>query len=330
MNRINFVDWTFRQALARVKMSILLLTESCQALRTWKFDLRAPIAPIECVRFKTAPSPAKIQYRRLGVKSIRSIAVVVYAILALVGMIGFPISGHAQASAGGQFKLSQSVHWGSAVLPTGEYTYSVESGSGMTVVRVQQIGGRFTGFFVPKTSSEGGDSGSRGIAVAQIGEEMFVTSLRVEERGLVLNFSPPNADAEVVRPDATRTQYVSITKDPALGYFTIFNPAGEKISYSEAEKVYLAACETIEKEFNRTTPIRPRLTVHLHSTENNLHYPDRDLRLSRWDKNKFAEAVVELVLHDMISAEDRQRLIKLAVAQAGASVSVCELKDCTN
>jgi len=152
----------------------------------------------------------------------------------------------------------------------------------------------------------------------------------VEERRLVLNFSPPNAETEVPRPDATQTRYISISKDPALGYFTIYNPGGEKISYSEAEKVYLAACEAIEREFNRSTPIRPRLTVHLHSNENNLHYPDRDLRLSRWDKTRFAEAVVELVLHDMISPEDRLRLTRLAVAQAGATVSMCELKACTN
>jgi hypothetical protein len=32
----------------------------------------------------------------------------------------------------------------------------------------------------------------------------------------------------------------------------------------------------------------------------------------------------------MISPEDRLRLTKLAVAQAGATVSLCELKDCTN
>jgi hypothetical protein len=307
-----------------------LLTESCQASRTLKFDLWAPIAPTECVRFKTAPSPANIYLRRHGVKSIRSIAVVMYAILAVGGMIGFPFFVHAQASAGGEFKLSQSVHWGSAVLPTGEYTYSVESAGWPNIVRVSQVGGNFTGVFLPRTISQDGDSGSKGIVLARVGEEMFVSSLRVEERGLVLNFSPPSADTAVARPDATRTQYISITKDPALGYFTIFNPGGEKISYSEAEKVYLAACETIEKEFNRTTPIRPRLTVHLHSNENNLHYPDRDLRLSRWDKNRFAEAVVELVLHDMISAEDRNRLTKQAVAQAGATVSLCELKNCTN
>jgi hypothetical protein len=72
------------------------------------------------------------------------------------------------------------------------------------------------------------------------------------------------------------------------------------------------------------------LTVHLHTNENNLHYPDRDLRLARWDKNRFAEAVVELVLHDMISAEDRMRLTKLAVTKAEGIVNLCELKDCTN
>jgi hypothetical protein len=311
-------------------MSILLLTESRQATRTSKFDLRAPIAPIECVRYQTAPSPAKIYQRRLGVKSIRGISTALFAILVIVGIIGFPFCVHAQASAGGEFRLSQSVHWGSAVLPTGDYLYSVESRSGMTVVQVHQMGGSFAGVFLPKAFSESGDSGSRGIALARIGEEMFVTSLRVGERGPVLNFSPPNAETGVARSDATQTRYISVTKDPALGYFTIFNPGGEKISYGEAEKVYLAACETIEREFHQSAPIRPRLTVHLQSNENNLHYPDRDLRLSRWDKNRFAEAVVELVLHDMISSEDRLRLTKLAVAQAGATVSLCELKNCTN
>ncbi len=263
-------------------------------------------------------------------KSIRGISGVMFAILAMAGITWFPCPVHAQSSAGGEFRLSQSVHWGNAVLPTGKFIYSIETGAGSTVVRVHQIGGSFTGLFLPQTQSEAGDSNPGGIVLARIGEEMFVASLRVEERGLVLNFSPPDAETEVPRPDATQTRYISISKDPALGYFTIYNPGGEKISYSEAEKVYLAACEAIEREFNRSTPIRPRLTVHLHSNENNLHYPDRDLRLSRWDKTRFAEAVVELVLHDMISPEDRLRLTRLAVAQAGATVSMCELKACTN
>jgi hypothetical protein len=264
------------------------------------------------------------------VKLFRGISGVVFAIFVLTGIIGFPYSVHAQSSAGGEFKLSQSVHWGSAILPTGKFMYSVESGIGTTVVRVHQIGGSFTGLFLPQTQSEGGDSNPKGIMLARIGQEMFVTSLRVQEHGLVLNFPPPNVETEVARPDPIQVHYISVSKDQSLGFFTIFNPGNEKISYAEAEKVYVAACETVEREFNLATPVRPRLTVHLFATENNLHYPDRDLRLVRWDKDRFAEAVVELVLHDMISPEDRLRLTKAAVSKAGATVNLCELKECTN
>jgi hypothetical protein len=264
------------------------------------------------------------------VKTIRGVSEILVAILTLAGAIAVPSCIRAQAFAGGQFKLSHSVRWGNAVLPTGNFIYSIDNGAGSTVVRVQQIGGSFAALFLPQTQSEGSDSSLRGIVLVltRIGEESVVTSLHVQERGLVLNFSPPNLETEDSHPAATETRSISVNRDPAQGYFTIFNPANEEVSYGEAERIYLAACETIEREFNQSTPIRPRLTVHLHSTENNLHYPDRDLRLAKWDKNKFAEAVVELVLHDMISPEDRQRLTKLAVAQAGAIVNLCELKDC--
>lgn len=262
-------------------------------------------------------------------KSIRT-SLGQFAIFALAVIIGFSSSAHAQVATGGQFKLSQSVHWGSSILPTGTFIYSIDNAAGATVVRVRQIGGNFTGLFMPQTETEGSDFDSRGIVIATVGEDKFVSSLRTEGRGPVFNFSLPNAETEVEHPGETVTRYLSISKDPALGYFTIFNPANEKISYTEAEHVYLAACETIEREFNRSSPIRPHFTVHLHSDENNLHYPDRDLRLSRWDKDRFAEAVVELVLHDMVSPQDRSRLTKLAVSRAGATVSLCELKNCTN
>jgi len=130
MTRIDFVDWTFQQAPATVRMSILLLRKSRQAIRTSKFDLRAPIAPIECVRYQTAPSPAKI-YQRKARREIESRHFSgLFAILGIVGINSFPIFVHAQASAGGEFRLSQSVHWGSAVLPTGEYLYSLSPEAG--------------------------------------------------------------------------------------------------------------------------------------------------------------------------------------------------------
>src|ERR1700694_3416795 len=55
-------------------MSIFLLTESRQAIRTSKFDPRAPVVPFEYVRFQTAPSPANIHYKeaRRGIDSWNS------------------------------------------------------------------------------------------------------------------------------------------------------------------------------------------------------------------------------------------------------------------
>ena len=131
-------------------------------------------------------------------------------------------------------------------------------------------------------------------------------------------------------PDSTGMGYITISKNPTQRFFTVLNPGNEKVSLAEAEKVYLAACETIGREFNRSTPIRPRLILHLGAGQNLLHYPNREIRLTKWDKNRFAEAVVDLALHDMVSPEDRLRLSKLAVAEAGGTVNLCELKECTN
>ena len=177
---------------------------------------------------------------------IRSISGIVFAILGLMGIIGLPSRIQAQAMGGGEFKLSQSVHWGNVVLPMGNFIYSIEAGAGATIVRVQQIGGGFTGLFLPRTQSEATDPGSKGIILGRNGEETFVTSLRVGEAGLMLNFSPPNPGTDGSHPGATKTNYVSVTKDPALGYFTIFNPRNEKISYGEAERVYLASLTPIQ------------------------------------------------------------------------------------
>jgi len=154
---------------------------------------------------------------------------------------------------------------GSAVLPTGEYLYSVESRSGMTVVQVHQIGAASRACFARTFQKAAIPDREDRTRTNRGGDVCHLTARG--ERGLVLNFSPPkcgngrcafrrNADAVYIRYQGS-----------SAGYFTIFNPGSEKISYSEAEKVYLAACETIEREFHQSAPIRPRLTVHLQSTK---------------------------------------------------------------
>ena len=263
-------------------------------------------------------------------KSIFGISGFVFAIIAATVIFGFPFPVQAQAFAGGQFKLSESVHWGRAVLPTGKYMYSVESGAGATLVRVQQIGGGFTGLFLPQTFSEAGNSGSGGIVLSRVGQEMFVTSLQLENGGLALNFSASNSEIGIPDVNSVEGPAKSVSQNSIHEFFTIVNHGSEKVSDIEAERVYLAACAAVEHEFSRPASIRPRLTVRLGAGQNLLHYPTREIRLTKWDKYKFADGVLELALRDMVTHDDKIRLSNLAVTQAGGTVSVCELKNCTN
>jgi len=120
-----------------------------------------------------------------------------------------------------------------------------------------------------------------------------------------------NADAVYIRYQGS-----------SAGVFYDLQSGSEKISYRKLRRFYLAACETIDANIHSPLQSGHDLTVHLQSNENNLHYPDRDLRLSRWDKSRFAEAVVDFVLHDMISSEDRLRLPSSPCAGWGNRESV--------
>jgi len=84
------------------------------------------------------------------------------------------------------------------------------------------------------TTSPGGDSGSRGIVLARIGEQMFVTSLHLADSGLVLNFSAPNTETE--SQDAKRTGYITISKNPTQEFFRVLNPGNEKVSLVRGRK----------------------------------------------------------------------------------------------
>ena len=268
-------------------------------------------------------------------KLIRSIWSIIAAILTMVGVGFAPSPIFAQDGMGGEFKLSREVHWANSVLPTGDYVYSIESDSWPAIVRVRQKGGGFSGIFLPQTFLRGRYSGSSGIVLERIGEETFVTSLHVQGLGAELDFSTPGlrADglkAEIRPPDTIHMQQVTASSASVQEFFTILNPNHEKVSSARAEKVYLSVCEAVEREFDRSAPIRPRLVLRLGASDNLLHYPNREIQLKKWDEYQFAEAVVDLALHDMVSPAERLRLSILAVNQVGATVSLCELKNCIN
>jgi hypothetical protein len=260
----------------------------------------------------------------------RGDSVVVYAILVIINFILFPGSGRAQGFVSGEFKLSQEVRWDNSVLPMGEYEYSVDSRKSPSVVRVQQKDGDFSGVFTLRSFSRREQPGGSGIVLAADGSETYVTSISLQKLGGELLFSAPDSAPEDTLVDPLGPSEAGIAPHQTLKYLSVVNPHREKVPEDEAEKVYLKACEAVEKEFGRPVPIRPRVILRLGAGENILRLKTREILLKKWDEVRFADAVVDLALYDMVPADERLKLSSSAIHRAGATVSVCELKSCKN
>ena len=261
---------------------------------------------------------------------VRGDSMIVFAILVTSATIFSTMPGRAQEVVCGEFRLSQEVRWKNSVLPIGNYAFFVEPNRWPFAVRVEQKGGGFSGMFIPEDMLRPGREGKTGIVLGRTGTDTYVMSVRLQEPGEELDFSAPVPEVEKQPGDSIHGYEAGTSSPQAAEYLTIINPNHEKISPEEAEKIYLRACEAVEKEFNRSTPFRPRLILRLGATGNVLRYPMQEIQLKKWDEYRFADAVVELALHDKVTPAERVRLSNAAIRQAGATINICELKACVN
>ena len=261
---------------------------------------------------------------------IRGKSIFVFAVCVMAGTILFPVAGKAQEVVRGEFRLTQEVHWENSVLPMGDYVFFVEPDHWPFAVRVEQEGGGFSGLFIPQDLLRPGRPGKTGIVVGTMGNDTYVMSLQLRELGVELDFSLPVTEALKQPGDPTPGDKTGASSSRAAEYLTILNPNHEKVSPEEIEKVYLRTCEAVEKELNRPTPIRPHLILRLGANGNVLRSPMQEVQLKKWDEYRFADAVVQLALHDKVTPEQRVRLSNAAISEAEATINICELKACVN
>lgn len=248
----------------------------------------------------------------------------------MTGAGTFSSTAYAQDRAQGEFQLSQATHWEKAILPEGKYVYSVETGSSPAVVRVWQVGGGFSGVFMPKSHVQENPQGQTELVLNQVGDGMYVSSFHVRGLKAALDFSIPEKNADAGYAGADRAPETAPPASQTPGLFKIINPGRLSLSIAGAEKVYLNACQLIEAQFNRGEPLRPQIILHLGAVANEVRYPNNEIMLKKWDEYQFAQAVVEIALHDLVSSEERLKLSDAAVSLANTTVSVCDLKNCRN
>jgi hypothetical protein len=262
-------------------------------------------------------------------------ASIVMAMIVIAGAGAFSTNAWGQESAHGQFQLTQATHWENAVLPEGKYQYTVEAGRSRPVVRVRQVDGAFSGMFIPKVPMRQETQEQTEIVLHEGGDGMYVSSFHVRGLQGALEFSiPGKGDGAAFRPagpEAENEDPDAASRDTeASRMFKIVNPARLNLSIAGAEKVYLNACRLIEEQFNRSAPVRPQVILHLGAGENEVRYPNNEIMLKKWDEFRFAQAVVEIALHELVSTEERIKISDQAVNLANTTVSVCDLKNCRN
>ena len=123
-------------------------------------------------------------------ESIRRFSLSKVLLLAIVAMGASAIPAQAQTTTG-TFSLDHKVRWAGAVLPPGDYTFSLSSHDLPPRVTVRQVGGPVVAMLLPQTVSEDDYVGSSSLVLRQEGGESFVSVLRLKNVGMALEFASP-------------------------------------------------------------------------------------------------------------------------------------------
>jgi hypothetical protein len=137
-------------------------------------------------------------------KMIRRFAQVQVLLLSLLSSTVVPIAAHAE-EVHGRFTLSSETHWGTAVLPAGEYTYTLATRSAMPVILLRAVNGTEAVFISADSETGTTDKTPNAITIAAYGQVHVITELHVNDAGLVLHYRAPALEAAAAK--AAETKY---------------------------------------------------------------------------------------------------------------------------
>jgi hypothetical protein len=124
-------------------------------------------------------------------KTIRRFA---YAVVLTLSALNFAPSLASAQEAGGTFTLPHEVHWQNAVVPAGEYRFTIGVDGPAEMLTLHKLNGPAASFMLLVTDTEvspPSDLISQLVVVAQANER-FVTTMRLPEFGMTLHFAVPD------------------------------------------------------------------------------------------------------------------------------------------
>lgn len=107
---------------------------------------------------------------------------------------------------------------------------------------------------------------------------------------------------------------------------SVQNRKNQKWPAAEAQKIYLSACSVVQREFGRTTPLAPQVTLVLGADKNEVWFTGREIRLTKWNDHAFAQGVVWLAFEDLMPSQQRLAIATRALNWADSTVEVEQLE----
>jgi hypothetical protein len=108
----------------------------------------------------------------------------------------------------------------------------------------------------------------------------------------------------------------------AQNLITVQVKGKQKWPAEEVDKLYLAACSAVQREFGSTRPVRPQVTLVLGADRNEALVDRREIRLVRWNPGLFAQGVVVFAFEDLMPLDQRMVVARRAVNWADSTVEI--------
>lgn len=105
----------------------------------------------------------------------------------------------------------------------------------------------------------------------------------------------------------------------------IQNNGKQKWPAAEAQKIYLSACSVVQGEFGSNRRVAPQVTLVLGAKKNEIEFTRREIRLTKWDSDFFAQGAVWLAFEELMPLQKRLAIATRAVNSADSTVSVEQL-----
>lgn len=128
------------------------------------------------------------------------------ALLAVTSLNFAPNLASAQERAHGNFTLTHDVRWQNALVPAGEYRFTLDSDGVAGVLTLSKLSGARTGFLLMVHDTDDAKPTDRNRLVLETTPEgTYVSAMQLPEFGMTLNFTVPVAEKQLAKVATTTT-----------------------------------------------------------------------------------------------------------------------------